>query len=438
MVIQATGTGKSLVYQYLSLALDGVVLVVTPLISLMNDQILKMPKCVSAACFNSYHTREQRDEVLFALNNRKLNVLLMSPERLFLETMDYTKISLICIDEAHCVSEWSHNFRPSYLRLESLLKEKMPEIPRLALTATATLKTVTSVCRALGIKKENVVRTTNISRTNITATVTRDTEKTRALIDLLKSDRFKSIKSIIVYCTYKRTTEQIKRYLTENGISALAYHAGLTDIQRQTVHKSFEDNETRVLVATIAFGMGIDKQDIQGIIHYDMPKSIENYLQEIGRAGRNGEPAFCHMFLNDKDLFEIRKLIFMDHVDYEGIFQIINRVMATAYTKYCSMLENAEKHYMPRKRNRQELENTKFELMDNEIDIFSEFQKGMYVSFPVKPLCDLLDIKEQVIVTMFAKGEEYGKHNKCELYRFLGILPEVCNLRFYKYFLKRV
>ena len=294
----------------------------------MNDQIIKMPKCLAAACINSYHTLEQRNEILNAYKEGRLNVLMLSPERLFLESMDFSRVCLICIDEAHCVSEWSHNFRPSYLRLESMFKEKIPGILKLALTATATLKTVGSISRALSIPEKAVIRAPEISRTNITATITRDVDKPEALITLLRSERFKFIKSIIVYCTYKRTTEIIRKILNENGISAAAYHAGMSDMERQKVSKDFENNKIRALVATIAFGMGIDKQDIQGIIHYNLPKSIENYLQEIGRAGRNGEHAYCHLFLSDSDLFEIRKLILLDHVNFDSINQVITRLMA--------------------------------------------------------------------------------------------------------------
>jgi ATP-dependent DNA helicase Q4 len=197
----------------MSLVLTGTVIVVTPLISLMNDQIMKMPKWLSAACLNSYQSREKRNEILAAFKNGLLHVIMMSPERLFLESFDYSRISLVCIDEAHCVSEWSHNFRPSYLRLGPLLREKMNGIPRLALTATATLKTLESVCRVLDISKECTIKATEISRTNLQALITRDTEKYRGLMALLKSDKYKKISSIIVYCTYKRTTEEVKRYL---------------------------------------------------------------------------------------------------------------------------------------------------------------------------------------------------------------------------------
>ncbi len=212
-MIQATGTGKSLIYQFMSLVHEGVVLVVTPLISLMNDQILKMPKWLSAACLNSYQTRDQRDQVINAYNNGKLNVIMMSPERLFLETLDYRKLSLVCIDEAHCISEWSHNFRPSYLRLEALLRERAPHIPRLALTATATVKTVEAVSHALEVPTTHVIKADDISRTNLLATVTREDDKYAALISLLKSEQYKRLTSLIVYCTYKRTTDAVKRYL---------------------------------------------------------------------------------------------------------------------------------------------------------------------------------------------------------------------------------
>lgn len=427
-VIQATGTGKSLIYQYFSLVSKGSVLVVTPLISLMNDQIIKMPKCIAAACINSYHTQEQRNGILNAFKSGHLNVLMMSPERLFLESVDFTGVSLICVDEAHCISEWSHNFRPSYLRIEGILCEKLPLLPRLALTATATRKTVQSVSKALGVPEHAVIRTTDISRTNITATVTRDTDKAEALIVLLKSERYREIKSIIVYCTYKRTTEKVRRFLNENGISAETYHAGMSDMQRQKVYRDFEDNSVRVLVATIAFGMGIDKQDIRAIVHFDMPKSIENYLQEIGRAGRNGEHAYCHLFLSDPDLFEIRKLIFLDHVDIETVSKIMGRVMSSACSKWEKMNSGGEKRYVPRKRGREQVEEDQYTELKEDIVL----DKGIYIALPVKALCELLDIKEQVIITIFSRGEKETKAEGREWYKFYGLLPEVCNIRFYK------
>ena len=392
----------------------------------MNDQIIKMPKYISAACINSYHTQEQRNMILQAFNNGCLNVLMISPERLFLESVDFPGVSLICIDEAHCISEWSHNFRPSYLRIEGILKEKVPKLPKLALTATATLKTVESVSQALDIKSHAVIRTTAISRTNLTATVTRDTDKAEALIRLLRSEKYKNIRSIIVYCTYKRTTERVRKFLKDNGISAEAYHAGMSDIERQNVYKEFEENNIRVLVATIAFGMGIDKKDIQGIIHFDMPKSIENYLQEIGRAGRDGEHAYCHLFLSDADLFEIRKLIFLDHVDMEQLSKIMNRVMSSAYSKWQESSSNKEKRFAPRKRKRDELEEDNLNTIQEDITL----DKGVYIALPLKELCKQLDIKEQVIITILSRGEKESKGN--EYYKFYGILPEVCNIRFYK------
>jgi ATP-dependent DNA helicase Q4 len=234
-------------------------------------------------------------------------VLYITAERLFMEDLSKfgRKISMVCVDEIHCASEWSHNFRPAYLMLHEMIKEKLGSQTRvLGLTATATRSCQREVARIFDIKfPEHLITQTDLSRINLQLAITRDHEKTRALMNLLRSEAYRSIHSILLFATQRKTTEQVASYLSSNGIKSEAYHAGKSDEQRAYIQKQFTNNKVRVLCCTIAYSMGIDKADIQSVIHYDIPRSIENYVQEIGRAGRDGKLARCHMFLSNDDFY---------------------------------------------------------------------------------------------------------------------------------------
>lgn len=309
--------------------MKGLLVVITPLISLMTDQLNKLPDCISGACFNSYQDSRMKKSVIEALSKDQISVIFMSPERLVME--DFSRydqeVSMICIDEIHCSSEWSHNFRPSYLKLGDIIQYRLNCQVVLGLTATATKDTEMSLVKEFDIKK--VIRSHDLSRMNLDLCITRDDEPTKMknIVNLLKSQEYKECTSIIIYCTYKYTTEVLSRYLTQNGIVSSAYHGGMDESKRQNAQTLFTLNKIRCIVCTIAFSMGIDKHDVNSVIHFDMPQSIESYVQEIGRAGRDGNLAKCHLIISDQNYYSLRQLLLKSMIDKDITFKFVARLM---------------------------------------------------------------------------------------------------------------
>lgn len=310
LVLMPTGGGKSLCYQVPALVRDGVGVVVSPLIALMQDQVDALAALgVRAGFLNSTQTLDERREVEAALLDGTLDLLYLAPERLgvpaTLDLLDRARIALFAIDEAHCVSQWGHDFRPDYLRL-SVLHERWPDVPRIALTATATSATRTEIAERLELTGARHF-VASFDRPNIRYRIVGKDNPRAQLVDLLTSEHAGD--AGIVYCLSRASVEQTAEHLVARGIPALPYHAGLDARVRARHQSRFLREDGLVMVATIAFGMGIDKPDVRFVAHLDLPKSVEGYYQETGRAGRDGAPATAWLAYGLADVVQQRRMI---------------------------------------------------------------------------------------------------------------------------------
>lgn len=308
-VLMPTGGGKSLCYQIPAILRNGVGIVVSPLISLMKDQVDALQaNGVTAAYYNSTLNAQQVRAVLNQLHSGKLDLLYVAPERLmqssFMERLQNIDIALLAIDEAHCVSRWGHDFRPEYLRLGEL-RTKLPKIPTIALTATADPQTRDDAVVRLGLSQAPLY-VTGIDRPNIRYMVLEKNRPFEQLKNLLANRKHEAG---IVYALSRKRVEDIAGRLVAHGIDAAAYHAGMSTQDRQMVQDAFLKDDLQVVVATVAFGMGIDKPNVRFVVHYDLPKNIESYYQETGRAGRDGLSAEALLLYNMQDVVLVRKLL---------------------------------------------------------------------------------------------------------------------------------
>jgi ATP-dependent DNA helicase RecQ len=306
LAVMPTGAGKSLTYQLPAVMLEGTCLVVSPLIALMHDQ-LRAAEAVGIRAATLTSADDNRDETVARFRAGELDLLYVAPERAsgegFRNLLGQARLSLFAIDEAHCVSEWGHDFRPDYRLLRPLL-DRFPEVPRLALTATADAHTRDDICEQLGIPQDGMI-VAGFDRPNIRYLITPRDNTTRQIEDLLAEQPGPGI----VYAQTRAGVEKLAEKLSSNGRKVLPYHAGLDPDVRRRNQAAFVASEDMVIVATVAFGMGIDKPDVRFVAHAGLPKSIEAYYQETGRAGRDGDPAVAQLFWGAEDFAKARQRI---------------------------------------------------------------------------------------------------------------------------------
>lgn len=313
LAIFPTGYGKSMLFQLPSLISNELAIIVSPLIALMQDQHESMERVgIRSCCYNSTLTLSEKNKMTRRLIDGEYQILYITPESLTrsFELLDaiYSKqgICMICIDEAHCISSYGYDFRPSYMEIKQVFK-LLPNVPVLAVTATATDRVIRDIQQVLGIGADDVIRA-SFDRANLKIFCRMQNKKTEQtmeqIFNLIKNDE-----PTIVYCLTKTDTEKIAEYLTESGIICEAYHAGLKNSKRKAVQEDFMESKINCISATIAFGMGINKQNIRKVIHYGCPQNIESYYQEIGRAGRDGKESECWLLYKERDFIVQKRFI---------------------------------------------------------------------------------------------------------------------------------
>jgi ATP-dependent DNA helicase RecQ len=309
LALLPTGGGKSVCFQVPALLLDGLCIVITPLIALMKDQVEQLKnKGILAVAI---HSGMSRSEIDLHLNNAiygQLKFLYVSPERIqteiFTERYKQMKVGLIAVDEAHCISQWGYDFRPPYLKISDL-RETKPDVPIIALTASATLQVRDDIMNKLAFRKDHALFQKSFARDNLSFVVRKTENKDKKLIEILQKVKG----SAIIYVRSRKATQQIGGWLTKRGIRSSYYHAGLDFNDRSKRQEEWINNETRVMVATNAFGMGIDKPDVRIVIHLDLPENLEAYYQEAGRAGRDGKRSYAVILYQDNDVIGLKQKV---------------------------------------------------------------------------------------------------------------------------------
>ena len=311
-VLMPTGGGKSICYQLPAMKFEGITLVISPLIALMKDQVDSLKaNGIPAEFINSSLSPMEIMAIQYRIHLKEIKILYVAPERLmqgqFMDFLKSTNLNLIAIDEAHCISEWGHDFRPEYRKLTQL-KEIFPQVPMVALTATATEKVQEDIISQLSLKNPNIF-VSSFNRENLKIKILRKKDSFEKIVEILEKHKDEPT---IIYCFSRKETEKIAIDLNQRGFAAIFYHAGLSDDMRKKNQDLFIKDKATIMVATIAFGMGIDKPNVRRVIHHTFPKTLEGYYQEIGRAGRDGKPSECILFYSFAD--ERKHNYFLDKI----------------------------------------------------------------------------------------------------------------------------
>lgn len=335
-VLMPTGGGKSICFQIPTLCMEGITVVVSPLISLMKDQVQALKgNGIKADFFNSSISPQEENEVIDRAMKGETQLLYLSPEKLISVSNSWLKeltIKLVAIDEAHCVSMWGHDFRPEYTQLK-VFRNSLPEVPFMALTATADKSARQDIEEQLGLKDSKLF-ISSFDRKNLSIEVRGQVPKKKKLQEIARFVERKRGESGIVYCLSRKNTEEVAEYLKEEGHSVEYYHAGMNSEDREKIQTEFINDDTKIIVATIAFGMGIDKSNVRWVIHYNLPKNLEGYYQEIGRAGRDGLPSETRLYYNMRD-FVLYSQFADDGAHSSMQKEKLNRMLQFAEAKSC-------------------------------------------------------------------------------------------------------
>ena len=414
-VIMPTGAGKSLCYQLPAITQAGVSIVISPLIALMKNQVDQMNAVgIDARFLNSTLSKSESTRVKRETLSGKVKLLYVAPESLTkeenIEFLREAQISFVAIDEAHCISEWGHDFRPEYRRIKAIVAE-LGNIPLIALTATATPKVQIDIQKNLNMEDATIYKS-SFNRTNLYYEVRPKKEAKKQLIKYIKEHKGKSG---IIYCLSRKKVEEIADFLKVNDINAAPYHAGMDSAQRMANQDAFLSEDVDVIVATIAFGMGIDKPDVRFVIHYDAPKSIEGYYQETGRAGRDGLEGKCLMFYSYNDIIKLEKFNKDKSVtERENAKFLLEEMAAYAESSVCRRVQLL--HYFG-----EEYEHDTCDMCDNcvhpkeQFDGTKHLQKMVDV---VKQTGERFDINH-IVNVMLGKETQHVKsydHNKLDLF----------------------